>query len=60
MDDSRRALGEHMEALGRLLCRIGVHRWTARNNPEDGSVYLACERCGKEKDTISLSDHYGG
>jgi len=49
-----------MEALGKLVCRIGVHHWTKRANAEDGALYLACERCGKEKDTISLSDHYGG
>ncbi len=49
-----------METLGRILCRIGVHRWRTQRNAEDGTPYLECERCRKEKDTISLSDHYGG
>jgi hypothetical protein len=40
--------------------RTGVHRWVKQRSTEDGSRYLACERCGKEKDTISLTDHYGG
>jgi hypothetical protein len=49
-----------METLGRILCRIGAHRWRTQRNAEDGAPYLECERCRKEKDTISLSDHYGG
>lgn len=40
--------------MGRLLCRIGVHRWVHKRNPEGGAQYLECERCHKQKDTISL------
>jgi hypothetical protein len=49
-----------MTIVGRFLCMIGVHRWHHKRNPEDGEAYLACERCHKEKDTLSLGDTPGG
>jgi hypothetical protein len=42
--------------MGRLLCRIGIHRWVHKRNPEDRAQYLECERCHKQKDTITLGD----
>jgi hypothetical protein len=42
--------------MGRLLCRIGIHRWVHKRNPESGAQYLECERCQKQKDTITLGD----
>jgi hypothetical protein len=46
--------------MGRLLCRIGVHRWVNKRNPEGGAHYLECERCQKQKDTITLGGSSGG
>jgi hypothetical protein len=46
--------------MGRFLCRIGVHRWLHKRNPESGATYLECGRCQKQKDTMSLTDHPGG
>jgi hypothetical protein len=40
--------------MGRLLCRLGVHRWVNKRNPEGGAHYLECERCKKQKDTVTL------
>jgi hypothetical protein len=44
-----------MTIVGRFLCRIGVHRWLRKRNPEGGETYRECERCQKQK-TITLSD----
>jgi hypothetical protein len=41
--------------MGKILCRIGVHRWHPKRNPESGETYRECERCQKQK-TITLSD----
>ena len=30
-----------------LLCRLNVHKWVGRLNP-DREVYLQCKRCGKD------------
>ena len=49
-----------MATLGRMLCRIGLHRWITQFNQENGARYLECDRCGKQKDTVSLSDNLGG
>jgi hypothetical protein len=49
-----------MDKIGRLACKIGLHRWVTQRNPENAAPYLKCERCGKEKDTITLSDYMGG
>ena len=38
---------------------IGVHRWLHKRNPEGGEPYLECERCQKQKDTMSLTDNLG-
>jgi len=46
--------------MGRLLCRIGIHRWVNKRNPEGGAHYLECERCHKQKDTVTLGDSSGG
>jgi hypothetical protein len=48
-----------MTIVGILLCRIGVHRWLHKRNPEGGATYLECERCLKQKDTMTLSDFSG-
>jgi hypothetical protein len=45
--------------MGRFLCMIGVHRWLHKRNPEGGEPYLECERCQKQKDTMSLTDNLG-
>ena len=31
------------------LCRLGVHRFEHRKNPE-GEPYVTCRRCGKDSD----------
>jgi hypothetical protein len=49
-----------MTMFGKLLCRVGVHRWVTHRNPENAATYLKCDRCRKEKDTVSMSDYYGG
>jgi hypothetical protein len=46
--------------MGRLLCRIGVHRWVKKRNPEGGAHYLECERCQKQKDTVTLGGSGSG
>jgi hypothetical protein len=43
-----------MTIMGRILCRIGVHRWVHKRNPDGGEMYLECERCQKQKDTITI------
>lgn len=40
-----------------VLCRVGVHRWENRSNPENGEGYIVCRRCGKEGDKIHLADY---
>ncbi len=45
--------------MGSILCRIGVHRWARKRNPEGGATYLECERCLRQKDTITLGDVQG-
>jgi hypothetical protein len=49
-----------MTIVGKFLCMIGVHRWIHKRNPENAVSYLECERCQKEKDTMSLGDTPGG
>jgi hypothetical protein len=49
-----------MTIVGKFLCMIGVHRWLHKRNPEGVAQYLECERCQKQKDTMSLTDHGGG
>lgn len=49
-----------MEKIGRLACLIGIHRWVTHRNPENAAAYLKCERCRKEKDSVTLTDHLGG
>jgi hypothetical protein len=39
------------------LCMIGVHRWLHKRNPDGGEMYLECERCQKQKDTMTLTDY---
>jgi hypothetical protein len=41
-------------SVGRILCRFGVHRWAKVRNPEGGEFYLQCQRCGREKDTVTI------
>ena len=38
---------------------IGVHQWVHKRNPESGASYLECDRCQKEKDTVTLTDFSG-
>jgi hypothetical protein len=38
--------------MGRVLCRIGVHRWVVKRNPEDATKYRECARCRKQDDII--------
>ena len=35
------------------------HRWVNKRNPEGGVHYLECERCQKQKDTITIGDISG-
>ena len=49
-----------MRTMGRFLCMIGRHRWLHKRNPEGGATYLECERCQKQKDTMSIADYGGG
>ena len=45
---------EEVMSVGRILCRFGVHRWAKVRNPEGGEFYLQCQRCGREKDTVTI------
>lgn len=54
-----RSTDDHL-IMGRLLCRIGIHRWVNKRNPEGGAHYLECERCKKQKDTVTIGDFSGG
>jgi hypothetical protein len=47
-----------MRTMGRFF-RIGAHRWLHKRNPEGGATYLECERCQKQKDTMTLTDFSG-
>ena len=47
-------------SVGNLMCSVGVHRWERKRNPEGGATYLECERCRKQKDTITINDIGGG
>jgi hypothetical protein len=39
---------------------IGAHRWLHKRNPE-GEDYLECERCQKQKDTVTINPQgFGG
>jgi hypothetical protein len=49
-----------MTIVRKFLCMIGVHRWLHKRNPEGGATYLECERCQKQKDTMSIGDYGGG
>jgi len=44
-----------MNRIKRLACRVGVHKWVTHHNPENSAPYLKCDRCRKEKDTISVT-----
>jgi len=48
-----------MTIMGRFLCKIGVHKWIHKRNP-DGGPYLECERCQKQQDAVSIADQPGG
>lgn len=48
-----------MDRIGRWACRIGVHRWVMHRNPENAVPYLKCDRCRKEKDSMSIADFSG-
>ncbi|WP_165308146.1 hypothetical protein [Agromyces binzhouensis] len=30
-------------------CRIGIHKWVLQHEPESGTAYYACARCGTER-----------
>jgi prophage protein DUF1660 len=47
------------QMMGKLLCRLGLHRWGSKRNPESGVRYLECARCRKQKDTITMGDTGG-
>lgn len=32
-----------------VRCRLGLHKWVTAREPESGSGYLLCARCGKER-----------
>jgi hypothetical protein len=38
-----------------LLCRLGIHRWQDRRNPESGELYISCARCGKDNEKITMN-----
>ena len=43
----------------RVLCRLGLHRWALRRNPEMGgreALYEDCRRCGRERTTYDPRD----
>jgi hypothetical protein len=47
--------------VGRFLCRIGVHEWRQKRNPDgpNGATwYLECERCLKQR--LGLGGGGGG
>jgi hypothetical protein len=51
--------GRTLCAMGKpLLCRLGRHEWHREHNDE-GQSYLVCERCGKYRDTMTLTDNLG-
>jgi hypothetical protein len=56
---SAHALAGEYDDHGEILCVIGVHRWVHKRNP-DGGAYLECERCQKQKETVSIADQPGG
>ena len=41
-------------SVGQILCRVGVHLWVKVRNPDGGEIYLRCERCRREKDTVTI------
>ena len=41
--------------FGKLLCRLGLHRWTNRKNP-DGEPYVACVRCERIREFPSSAE----
>jgi hypothetical protein len=41
-----------------LRCRLGRHMWETRRDAEGGR-YVACLKCGKEQDKITLANHPG-
>lgn len=48
--------------MGRLLCRIGWHRWHREHIPGAGSRYAwvdTCTRCGKDKTDLGGTDSPG-
>jgi len=51
--------GNHAEvdvmSVGHMLCKIGIHRWVHCRNPDGGGVYLQCQRCGREKDAVTIT-----
>jgi hypothetical protein len=30
-------------------CRLGMHHWVLQHEPDTGSTYHECSRCGKER-----------
>jgi hypothetical protein len=32
--------------MGRLLCRVGLHRWHDDIDHDDGARIIVCNRCG--------------
>ena len=43
----------------RLLCRVGIHWWALRRNPEMGgrdALYQDCRRCGRQRTTYDPRD----
>jgi hypothetical protein len=39
---------QHPEMLGKVLCRLGRHRWQSKSTVE-GVRYLTCARCGTDQ-----------
>ena len=33
--------------IGKVLCKVGLHRWHDTTDPEDGSPTIVCTRCRK-------------
>jgi hypothetical protein len=45
-----RPIPERVFAMKDLRCLLGLHKW--RKRQIEGSQYLACGRCNKERDTV--------
>ncbi len=42
-----------------LRCRLGMHKWEIRHEPETGDAFHVCARCGTERSPDGPSVPYG-